>query len=83
MNTVNMPGFTAEVSLYKQRASYCMMAGDNSNDSSSVIPQMPKWLRCAAAVVGAAATCELTAAAGPVGWAACGAATTAATALCG
>ncbi len=45
MNTINMPGFTAETSLYKHRTSYRMMTGRNGNDSSGVIPQMaPSWM---------------------------------------
>lgn len=37
MNTLNMPGFTAENSIYKYR-SYRLMAGANGSDPSSVIP---------------------------------------------
>lgn len=81
MNTLNMPGFTAETSLYKNRTSYRMMAGGNDNDLSGVIPQLPKWFRCAAAVVGAGATCALVAPTG-VGIAACAAATATATGIC-
>jgi len=78
MNTLNMPGFTAETSLYKNRTSYRMMADGNGNDSSGVIPQ--KWFRCTAAIVGAAATCS--AAVTGVGIAACAAACAGAAAVC-
>lgn len=56
MNTLNMPGFTAETSLYKNRTSYRMMADGNGNDSSGVIPQR-KWLKCAAAIGAQTAAC--------------------------
>jgi hypothetical protein len=80
MNTLNMPGFTAETSLYKHGTSYRMMAGSNGNDSSGVIPQLPRWLKCAAAVTGAGIVCS--SAVTGAGIAACAAATIGATAVC-
>jgi hypothetical protein len=78
----SFPGFSAEAVFGKTGNYYGLEARSVHTSEQVVIPQLPKWLRCAAAVVGAAATCELTAAAGPAGWAACAAATTAATAVC-
>lgn len=82
MNTINMPGFSAETSLYKNRPTYRMMAGVNSNDPSAIIPQLPKFIKCPLAIAGAAAACSASALAGPAGLLACAAATAAATDAC-
>jgi hypothetical protein len=46
MNTINMPGFAAEASLYKTSGHYRAMAG-TSNDlagSRGVLPQLPRQI---------------------------------------
>ena len=57
MNTLTIPGFTAEISLSHHTTSYRMLASGNVNASSSVIPQLPKWLKCAIAIGLEAALC--------------------------
>jgi hypothetical protein len=40
---VNMPGFTAENSIYKTRRRYCMAAAfDSQNASANVQPALPR-----------------------------------------
>lgn len=48
MNTMNMPGFTAEISLFKHRTAYRMTGmAINRNDSCvAVIPQLSCWREC-------------------------------------
>ena len=43
---MNIPGFTAEVSLPKQQKSFRVAANDNRNNSDKVIPQMSCWRVC-------------------------------------
>jgi len=76
------PGFNAEAVFDRPNDRYALESTEANITSSLVIPQLPRWIRCAAAVVGAAATCELAGAAGPAGVAACAAATVAAAAIC-
>ncbi len=82
MNTLNMPGFNAEAVFYRTSNHYRLTAGGANTGEQVVIPQMPKWFRCGMAVLGAGAACSLTALSGPIGLAACAAATAAATAVC-
>ena len=43
MNIMNMPGFTAENSIYKTRGRYCMStAFDSQNASANVQPALPR-----------------------------------------
>jgi len=43
MNTMNMPGFTAENSIHKTREGYCMTtAFDAQNASANVQPALPR-----------------------------------------
>ena len=42
MNTMNMPGFAAENSIYKTKGRYCMAAAfDAQNASANVQPALP------------------------------------------
>jgi len=43
---MNMPGFTAEASLSKNGRAYRILADNNRNDSSVVIPQLSCWRVC-------------------------------------
>lgn len=43
---MNIPGFTAEVTLTKQRTSHRVVANDNRHTSDKVIPQMSCWRVC-------------------------------------
>lgn len=45
MNTMNMPGFTAEISLFKSRTAYRMtgMAISRNDSRVAVIPQLSCW----------------------------------------
>jgi hypothetical protein len=43
MNTMNMPGFTAENAIYKSTGHYCMVtAFDARNASANVQPAVPR-----------------------------------------
>ncbi len=43
MNTMNMPAFTAENSIYKSEGRYCMAtAFDSQNASTNVQPALPR-----------------------------------------
>jgi hypothetical protein len=77
-----LPGFNADAVFDRTNDRYRLESTEANTPSGLVVPQLPKWFRCIAAVAGAAATCQLTAAAGPAGWTACAAATVAATAIC-
>jgi hypothetical protein len=57
MNAMNMPGFTAGISLYKHTTSYRMTAGGNGYELSGVVPQLPKWVKCGAAILAETAAC--------------------------
>jgi hypothetical protein len=72
MNTMNIPGFTAEISLYKHGTSYRMWAGGSGNDSSRVIPQLPKWFKCGVAIAAQTAACAAGGPADPLCWIAAG-----------
>jgi len=43
---MNMPGFTAEASLYRRRTHYRMMETDIGEFDQPVQPQLPRQLRC-------------------------------------
>jgi len=58
MKTENVPGFTAGASLYKHSRSYRMLTDGKDSNSSSVIPQLPRFLRCAIARALVAGACE-------------------------
>lgn len=60
MKTGNVPGFTADTSLYiyKHSRSYRMLTDGKDSTSSSVIPQLPRFLRCAIARALVAGACE-------------------------
>ena len=85
MNTINMPGFTAEVTFYRTNNHYGFAAGvANRTRGQAVIPQKMTWwegVKCGAAVVGAGATCASVGTTG-IGLAACAAATVAAVDYC-
>jgi len=81
-NAATLPGFSAETALAGASDPYRSAGWRSGPGGQVVVPQLFKWLRCAAAVTGAAATCSLTAVSGPVGLAACAAATAGAAAVC-
>ena len=77
-----VPGFDAEAALDRRTNDYRLAANRSTTEGQVIVPQLPRWLKCIGAVAGAAATCELTALAGPAGWTACATATVGATSVC-
>lgn len=80
MNTMNMPGFTAEASLYHTNNHYRFAAGGSflSDGNTTVTPQgcgIIEFAECALYVgtvsLVCGAFCAAAAALGPPGWAAC------------
>lgn len=63
MNTSKLPGFVADASLSVPRTPFRMTARCNDIGLSGVIPQMPKWFKCAVAIAAETAAC---AAGGPL-----------------
>lgn len=43
---MKMPGFEAEASLHRHKATHRVLASDNRNDSGKIIPQMSCWRTC-------------------------------------
>lgn len=57
MNTVNIPGFTAECSFFTEKGSYCLGGGGNGSEMSIIIPQLPGWFKCGLAMSAQLAAC--------------------------
>jgi hypothetical protein len=69
-----VPGFNAEAVFDGTGRHYRLTGGRADAGEQVVLPQLPIWFYCPAAAMIAAATCEATAGAGPMGWALCAAA---------
>jgi hypothetical protein len=77
-----VPGFNAEAVFDGTGHHYRLTGGRADAGEQVVLPQLPMWFDCPVAAAVAAATCEATAGAGPVGRAVCAAATAAVAANC-
>ena len=68
MKKANLPGLSAESSLYTRGTPYQMAAGRGvGHGATVVIPQLPRSLRCGVALAAADAICRVASASACIG----------------